>query len=153
MENVVAAKGDECPAAFVPVRGFRALLLAFDVSGGGVGVTASDGKDEFSLSRGKLFAAAVSNGGGCGRSRPELLCVEAPLERVDPSFGAVSLVVEEGLVVSIDSSAIGTVSRGLNLACSGSLLSTISVVDELLPNKLIFFASATSEERRRSRME
>ena len=45
---MVAVRGDECPAAFVPVRCFRALLLAVDVSGGGVGVTASDGSDEFS---------------------------------------------------------------------------------------------------------
>ena len=95
----------------------------------------------------------MSKGGGWGRSRPELLEVDVPLERVDPGFGAVSLVDDEGLVACIDSSAIGTVSRGLNLACSGSLLSTISVVDELLPNKLIFLASATSEERRCSRME
>ena len=45
----------------------------------------------------------------------------------------------------------GNCSRGSNLACSGSLGSTISVVEVVLPKRLIFFARATREERRRSR--
>jgi hypothetical protein len=73
-------------------------------------------------------------------------------------LGDVSLVAEVGLdIVSTVAVAVegsvgwGTCSRGLNLACSGSLESTISVLEVLLPNKLIFFARATREERRRSR--
>lgn len=61
------------------------------------------------------------------------------------------------LVVSIAEGSLVMVlllSRGSNLACSGSLESTISVVDVvLLPKRLIFFARATREERRRSRAE
>ena len=46
------------------------------------------------------------------------------------------------------------VSRGLNLACSGSFESTISVVEVVLvPKRLIFFARATRELRRRSRAD
>lgn len=78
------------------------------MSGGGVGVTESGGNDELSSCRGRLFAAAVSSGGGCGRSRPvNVVELEVPLDRVDPGFCAGSLVAEEGLVLSIDGS-LGT---------------------------------------------
>jgi hypothetical protein len=63
-----------------------------------------------------------------------------------------------GLVVSIIGSppaiVVVAVSRGSNLACSGSFESTISVVEVvLLPKRFIFFARATMEERRRSRTD
>ena len=69
-----------------------------------------------------------------------------PLDRVDdPDLDAESVGLE-GLVASVD---MGAWSRGLNLACSGSFESTISVEEVELPNKLIFLARATREERRR----
>ena len=64
MLNVVPVSGDDGPAAFIPVRGFRPLVFALEVSSGGVGVTPLIGNDEFSSWRGRLFAAAVSSGGG-----------------------------------------------------------------------------------------
>ena len=57
------------------------------MSGGGVGVTELGGKDELSSLRERLLAAAVSSGGGCGRSRPvEAVELDVPLDRVDPGF-------------------------------------------------------------------
>jgi len=158
--NVVPAIGDDGPAAFVPERLVFPFAFAVDVSGGGVGVTALPDTDEFNSCRGKLFAAAVSNGGGCGRSLPPEDDDPLPNGPRDDAadLGEVSLVAEVGLdIVSTVAVAVegsvgwGTCSRGLNLACSGSLESTISVLEVLLPNKLIFFARATREERRRSR--
>jgi len=63
-----------------------------------------------------------------------------------------------GLVASIIGSGtpvvVVAVSKGLNLACSGSFELTTSVAEVvLLPKRLIFFARATSEERRRSRTD
>ena len=147
---MVLGRGEECPAALTPDFDFRASELLLEASGGGVGVTLSRGEDEFSL--GRLFAAAVSRGGGWGRSLPWELVVEldVPLDRVDPDFEAVSVALL-GLVV--ESAGMGASSNGLNLACSGSLESTMSVVEVELPNKLIFFARATREDRRRWRME
>jgi hypothetical protein len=59
MWNVVVDKGDEGPAAFTPDRDF-VVVVVIVVSGGGVGVTALVGISW----RGRLFAAAVSKGGG-----------------------------------------------------------------------------------------
>jgi|SRR5277367_972184 hypothetical protein len=105
--NVVPAIGDDGPAAFVPERLVFPFAFAVVVSGGGVGVTALPGADEFNSCLGKLFAAAVSNGGGCGRSLPD----DDPLpngprdEAAD--FGDVSLVAEIGLdIVSIVAVAV-----------------------------------------------
>lgn len=104
------------------------------------------GNDESNSWRGRLFAAAVSRGGGCGRSR----AVEVAFERPDADLGEDSVVVFVGLVVL--SMIEGALSSGSNLAYSGSFESTISVVDVvLLPKRLIFFARAAREERRRSR--
>ena len=58
--------------------------------------------------------------------------------------------LDEGLIASVGMAAW---SRGLNLACSGSFESTMSVVEVEDPNRFIFFASATREERRRWRTE
>ena len=58
------ASGDDGPAAFVPVRSLRPFAFALEASGGGVGVIALTGEVEFNSWRGRLFAAAVSRGGG-----------------------------------------------------------------------------------------
>jgi hypothetical protein len=160
--------GEDGPAALVPVRAVLPLALALVASGGGVGVTALPDKDELNSCLGRLFAAAVSKGGGWGRSRPDELppLPNGPRDE-DADLGDVSLVAELGLdivstacagsvavvvVVLVEESVCwGTCSRGLNLACSGSFESTISVVEVEFPNKLIFFARATRDERRRSR--
>ena len=158
------AIGDDGPAALVPVRAVLPFPFALEASGGGVGVTALPDIDEFNSCRGRLLAAAVSNGGGCGRSRPddeEPPGPNGPRDE-DADFGDVSLVAELGLdiVSTVDvlgemeleeSVCGGTCSRVLNRACSASFESTISVVDVVLPKRLIFFARATSDERRRSR--
>ena len=161
--NVVPAMGEDGPAALVPVRAVLPLALALVASGGGVGVTALPDKDELNSCLGRLFAAAVSKGGGWGRSRADELppLPNGPRDE-DADLGDVSLPAELGLdivstagpvaaVVVEESVWWGTCSRGLNLACSGSFESTISVVEVEFPNKLIFFARATREERRRSR--
>jgi hypothetical protein len=112
---------------------------------GGVGVMVSAGTAEWSCCRGRLFAAAVSRGGGWGRSLGPV--PEAPEEERD-------LEGETGLSSAICGAAWwGTWSRGLKRACSGSLGSTMSAVEVELPNRLIFFASAARDERRRSRIE
>ena len=64
-------RGDDGPAALVPDRECREFVFEVEeVSGGGVGDTESLGKEEFNSCRGRLFAAAVSSGGGWGRSLP-----------------------------------------------------------------------------------
>ena len=70
---------------------------------------------------------------------PLLLALEVVVVDFEESMEEVESIVPRGIL-----------SRGSNRACSGSLESTISVVELVFPpNKLIFLASATSEERRR----
>jgi hypothetical protein len=64
MWKVVEASGEDGPAAFVPVRGFRPFALRV-ASAGGVGLIALPScNGEFNSLRGRLLAAAVSRGGG-----------------------------------------------------------------------------------------
>ena len=69
--NVLWGRGEEGPAALVPWPGLRVPLSLFALEEedegrppGGVGVIESGGREEFSSWRGRLLAAAVSNGGG-----------------------------------------------------------------------------------------
>jgi hypothetical protein len=76
-----------------------------------------------------------------------------PLDLVDSVLVAMSLAAEGGVTFSmVESPAIGTLSRGSKRACSGSSVSTMSV-EAVLPNRLIFFARATRDDRRRSSTE
>jgi len=65
---VLFGSGEECPAAFTPAFILRPFELVLAASGGGVGVTLSLCSDGCNSALGRLFAAAVSRGGGCGRS-------------------------------------------------------------------------------------
>jgi hypothetical protein len=101
------------------------------------------------------LAAAVSSGGGCGLSFPE-----APEDDRDfeGETGSAEFKIEEWAEsLSMDDAALdvsgGAEGRGLKRACSGSFGSTMSLEELELPKRLIFFARATMEERRRSRMD
>jgi hypothetical protein len=91
----------------------------------------------------------VSSGGGCGLSFAAEV-VGVLLERVEP---ALEISTDEvGLLGGMSEPGKGTSSRGSKRACSGSRESTIGMLEAPL-KRLIFFARATRDERRRWRIE